>query len=73
MEHHPAYDPLLLTKAAAKYIGSAPETLLKMAHGGEIAVVRRSEAKGSPMKFRLSALNAWIREHEMCSNRSQSG
>lgn len=63
--NHPAYDPLLTVKPSAEYLGMSTEALLQKARKREIACVRDSSKKGSPVKFRLSALNDWIRKHEV--------
>ncbi len=61
---HPSYDPLMTSDSAAQYLGMNPETLLRLARTREIACVRMTARKGSPVKFRLSTLNSWIRRHE---------
>lgn len=61
---HPSYDPLLTAPEAAKYLGLHLETLQKMAKQRQIASVQTTPKQGSPRKFRLSALNAWVRAHE---------
>mgnify|MGYP003375289496 FL=1 len=72
MNQHRDYDPLLQLKEAAEYLGLSTDKLGVMARERQIAVVRSSQRKGSPLKFRLSALNAWIKAHEIKSLR-QSG
>ncbi len=64
-KEHAAFDPLLTAPEAAKYLGMNPETLIAMARRREIACVRQSTKKGSPTKFRLSAINQWIHRHEI--------
>ena len=63
---HPAYDPILGTADAAQYLGVHPETLKKWARLRQIASVRNSaNPRGSEVRFRLSALNAWVKAHEI--------
>lgn len=62
---HPGYDPLLLTQEAADYLGVCSDQLLRMARLRQIASVRASDRKGSPVKFRLSELNRWVQAHEI--------
>lgn len=62
---HPAYDPLLTIHEGASYLGLHTETLKRMARTHEISCVRNSLKKGSNIKFRLSALNAWAESHEV--------
>ena len=59
------HDPLYPLRDAAAYLGVSTDKLSVMARMRQIGVVRTSQAKGSPLRFRLSALNAWIRSHEI--------
>ena len=72
MNQHRDYDPLLQLKEAAEYLGLSADKLSVMARERKIAVVRSTQKRGSPLRFRLSALNAWIKAHEIKSLR-QSG
>ena len=69
LSEHAAYDPLLDSKDSAAYVRMSVDTLLDKARRREIASVRDSSKKGSPVKFRLSALNKWIRAHEISQSR----
>lgn len=60
-----AYDPALNTKDAAAYLSISTDHLLVMARERKIASVRFSQIKGSPVLFRLSALNDWMRSREV--------
>lgn len=62
---HRDYDPLLGLKESAEYLSISPVRLRLMASMKEIAVVRAATQQGSPLKFRLSALNAWVKSHEI--------
>ena len=70
MDEHRDHDPLYPLREAAKYLGLSPDKLSVMARMRQIAVVRTSQKRGSPMRFRLSALNSWIRTHEIKPLRS---
>ena len=63
------FDPLLDAQEGADYLKMGTETLLEKARLREIACVRDSRKRGSPVKFRLSALNQWIRAHEISQSR----
>ncbi len=69
LAQHAAYDPLLDSKESAAYLRMDVDNLLEKARMREIASVRNSAKKGSPVKFRLSALNKWIRDHEISQSR----
>ena len=52
-------DPALPTNEAASYLGGLhPKTLLKLARLGEVASIQF--APNGPLKFRRSALNAYL-------------
>lgn len=61
---HPNHDPLYSLKQASEYLGISADRLAKMANLREIAAVRSVKKQGSPIRFRLSALNTWVRAHE---------
>lgn len=65
VSEHSSYDPLLGLEDAANYLGLPRKRLLEMSRTREIASVRRIQKSGSPVRFRLSALNAWIKAHEI--------
>lgn len=55
----PTDDPALPTDQAASYLGGLhPKTLLKLARLGEVASIQF--APNGPLKFRRSALNAYL-------------
>lgn len=59
------YDPLMRTDAAAEYLSIDPSALRRMARMREIAVVKKTgTGTGHPIRFRLSALNAWAARNE---------
>lgn len=56
-------DPALNTEQACHYLGGLhAKTLLKFARLGEVASIQL--APGGPLKFRRSALNAFLARHE---------
>lgn len=56
---HPDSDPVLSGDAAAKYCGvGSPKTMIRAAKAGELAYVQTGE--GGRVRYRLSALNAWL-------------
>lgn len=65
---HPNYDPLLDLRAAARYLAVSEDSMGDLARNRQIAVVR-STSNGK-MRFRLSALNSWIKSHELKPLRS---
>ncbi|MBT9586055.1 helix-turn-helix domain-containing protein [bacterium] len=70
---HRDYDPLFGLREAANYLGVSTDKLSLMARTRQIAVVRSSQKQGSPLKFRLSALNAWVKAHEIKPLRFSNG
>lgn len=64
LKEHAAFDPLLRAKDAADYLGVSVKTLRAMANQRQIASVRPAKSSGCPMRFKLSALNAWARRCE---------
>ena len=54
------FEPLLSAEEAASYLRMHPKTLQKMARGGQVPCIRY----GRNWYFRLSALDAWVREQE---------
>lgn len=71
---HPAYDPLFGIADAAQYLGVHTETLKKWARLRQIASVRSSvNHRGSEVRFRLSALNSWVKAHEIKPLRTANG
>lgn len=62
---HSSFDPLLGLEEASNYLGLPRKRLLEMSRTREIASVRRVQKSGSPVRFRLSALNSWVRAHEI--------
>lgn len=62
--NNPGFDPLMSLAESAAYLGVATKTLAKMAREREIGCVRRNVKPGSPVRFRLSDLNKWVRAHE---------
>lgn len=60
---HPNYDPLMTSGQAAQYLGIHVETLRKMTRLRELDCVRKRQAKGSDVHYRLSALNKWVNAH----------
>ena len=68
-KEHAAFDPLMGVEEAAQYLAIHPETLLTKARRREIACVKASGSKAR-VKFRLSALNQWIRANEKPARRS---
>lgn len=72
-QQHPSYDPILDLVEAAQYLKIHPETLKRKARERDIASVRNAQKGGSKVRFRLSALNAWVRAHEIKPLRSQAG
>jgi len=69
----PVHDPVYNTQEAASYLGMHEETLKKMARQREIGHVRSVRGKGSPVKFRLSDLNAWAEARQIRPLRRQGG
>lgn len=69
---HPLYDPLLKIDEAAKYLCVSAVHLRLMATEKKIAVVRTCYQQGSPLKFRLSALNSWSKSHEVKPGKGES-
>ena len=61
---HPNHDPLYSLKQASEYTGISMAHLARLANSREIPVFRAFKKQGSPIRFRLSALNAYIRAHE---------
>jgi len=65
VKEHVNYDPVLLSKDAAAYLGVHEETLKKWARERKIGCVREfGAAKGRPVKFRLSQLNSFAQRFE---------
>ena len=59
----PTDDPALPTDQAASYLGGLhPKTLLKLARLGEVASIQF--APNGPLKFRRSALNAYLQRFD---------
>lgn len=63
----PAYDPLMTFKEVIAYARTSDPTLRRAVSEREIACVRNG-ARGH-LKFRLSAVNAWIRKQEVAATR----
>lgn len=59
---HLAYDPALLTREAATYVGVHPKTLLDLARDGKVGHIQSKD--GGRFRFRLSALNAYLESLE---------
>lgn len=70
LESHPGYDPLVSLTQAASYLEMSPDKLSLLARTRQIASVRTSQKRGSPVRFRLSVLNAWVKSHEIKALRS---
>lgn len=68
-KEHAAFDPLMDVAEAAQYLALHPETILTKARRREIACVKASGTKAR-VKFRLSALNQWIRANEKPARRA---
>jgi len=62
---HPNYDPLLSLKDAAAYLAMSPTKLSQLARMREIEFVREGDPWSSRarLKFRLSAINAWVKRY----------
>jgi excisionase family DNA binding protein len=58
--HEGTWEPLLDAEEAAKHLGVHPKTLQKMARAGKVPCFRI----GRHVKFRLSALDVWVRGSE---------
>ena len=54
------FEPLLSAEEAASHLRMHPKTLQRMARGGHVPCLRI----GRNWYFRLSALDAWVREQE---------
>ena len=65
---HPNYDPLLDLRESARYLSISEDSMGDLARNRQIAVVRSTN--NGKMRFRLSALNAWIKSHELKPLRS---
>jgi excisionase family DNA binding protein len=59
----PAYDPVMSTKQAAAYLSISEDELKRRARRGDVSSIRAPGVR-SRLKFRLSALNLWLKEHE---------
>lgn len=61
----PNYDPLLSLKDAAAYLAMSPAKLSQLARMREIESVREGDSwmSKSRLKFRLSAINAWVKRY----------
>lgn len=64
-KEHAAFDPLLGVEEAAQYLAIHSETLLAKARRREISCVKAKSGAKARVKFRLSALNSWVRENEI--------
>lgn len=62
---HPSYDPLLSLKDAAAYLAMSPTKLSQLARTREIESVREGDRwlSKARLKFRLSAVNAWVKRY----------
>ena len=60
---HPSFDPALNRQEAAAYLDMHPETLGKLARERRIGYIKAPGLRGT-IKFKLSHLNAWLRQHE---------
>ncbi|SRR6266536_1244682 len=57
-------EPVISAAEACRLLGlKRPGTVLKWAREGKIPCIRLGQGKGSYVRFRASALDAWMREH----------
>jgi excisionase family DNA binding protein len=56
-------NPMLRLREAAAYLAVSEDHLALMARRREIGVVRAAARRGSPMRFRISDLDAWAAKH----------
>ena len=56
-------EPVITAAEACKLLGvKRPGTVLKWAREGKIPCIRLGQGKGAYVRFRASALDAWMRE-----------
>lgn len=66
-------DQLLTDKQAADLLGLKPQSLRKLRWmGGGPAFCRLTRSARGQVRYRLGALRAWIREHEVASTAAET-